>query len=224
LFRAALMLLLSANAAQTLSAQNTGSLSGQATDKNSQLPLERVAVQVEGTEFRTQTAADGSYRITGILPGSYNVKFSFKGYQELIRYNIAVTSGNENVVNAELEPEVVEVQTVTIRGTRRTAKAATLETPLSVQRLTTEEIKSNPGGNFDISRVIQSLPGVGGTAGSVGGYRNDIIIRGGAPNENVFYLDGIEVPIINHFATQGAVCFSLNKRTATPTDYKATLG
>jgi TonB-dependent Receptor Plug Domain len=52
--------------------------------------------------------------------------------------------------------------------------------------------------------VIQALPGVSGTAGSVGGFRNDIIIRGGAPNENVYYIDGIEIPVINHFATQGS--------------------
>ncbi|MEO5999829.1 MAG: TonB-dependent receptor plug domain-containing protein, partial [Chitinophagaceae bacterium] len=84
-----------------------------------------------------------------------------------------------------------------------TAAAATIESPLSVQRLTTEEIRSNPGGNFDISKVIQSLPGVGGGVGG-GGFRNDIIIRGGAPNENVFYLDGIEIPVINHFQTQGS--------------------
>ena len=92
---------------------------------------------------------------------------------------------------------------VVIKANKRTARAATLETPLSVQRLTSEEIKSNPGGNFDISKVIQTLPGVGG--GQQGGsFRNDIIIRGGAPNENVFYLDGIEVPVINHFQTQGS--------------------
>ena len=90
-----------------------------------------------------------------------------------------------------------------IKANKRTVRAATLETPLSVQRLTSEEIKSNPGGNFDISKVIQTLPGVGG--GPQGGsFRNDIIIRGGAPNENVFYLDGIEVPVINHFQTQGS--------------------
>jgi hypothetical protein len=203
-FRSLLFSLGIFRAAGTVAAQNTGSISGQASDKNTQLLLDQVTVTLEGTSFSTKTENGGNYRISGIMPGSYNVRFVFKGYQELIRYNIVITSGNENVVNAELEPEVVEVQTVTIRGTRRSAKAATLETPLSVQRLTTEEIKSNPGGNFDISRVIQSLPGVGGTAGSVGGYRNDIIIRGGAPNENVFYLDGIEVPVINHFATQGS--------------------
>ena len=58
-----------------------------------------------------------------------------------------------------------------------------------------------PGGNNDIAKVVQSLPGV---QGSIGGFRNDVIIRGGAPNENVYYLDGIEIPNINHFSTQGS--------------------
>ncbi|UOQ71968.1 hypothetical protein [Hymenobacter cellulosilyticus] len=46
----------------------------------------------------------------------------------------------------------------------RAIRVATAETPLSVQRLNTEEIKTYPGGNFDISKVVQSLPGVGGAA------------------------------------------------------------
>ena len=75
-------------------------------------------------------------------------------------------------------------------------------TPISVQKLTSQEIKSNPGGNFDVSKVVQTLPGVGLSNGV--GERNDIIIRGGAPNENVYYLDGIEIPVLNHFQTQGS--------------------
>ena len=75
-------------------------------------------------------------------------------------------------------------------------------TPMSVQKLTSVEIESNPGGNFDVSKVVQTLPGVGGSGG--GAQRNDIIIRGGAPNENVYYLDGIEIPVLNHFQTQGS--------------------
>ncbi|WP_118196510.1 TonB-dependent receptor plug domain-containing protein [Albibacterium indicum] len=71
-----------------------------------------------------------------------------------------------------------------------------------LQQLTSEEIKSSPGGNFDVSKVVQTLPGVGVSNGT--GDRNDIIIRGGAPDENVYYLDGIEIPILNHFQTQGS--------------------
>jgi hypothetical protein len=125
------------------------------------------------------------------------------GYKPQTLFNIVLNAGNENNYTIEMEPAAVTEAVVTVRANKRTARAATLETPLSVQRLTTEEIKSNPGGNFDISKVIQTLPGVGGGQ-SGGGFRNDIIIRGGAPNENVFYLDGIEIPVINHFQTQGS--------------------
>src|SRR5690606_3258830 len=113
-----------------------------------------------------------------------------------------LTTGNVNTINFELEEEQTTLSEIVVEG-RVTADAATIETPLSIQRLTTEEIRSNPGGNFDISRVIQALPGVGG-ATATASFRNDIIVRGGAPNENVYYLDGIEVPVINHFSTQGS--------------------
>ena len=43
-----------------------------------------------------------------------------------------------------------------------------------------------------------------GVAFSPIGYRNDLIVRGGGPSENRFYLDGVEIPNINHFSTQGA--------------------
>lgn len=102
-----------------------------------------------------------------------------------------VTTGNENTFTIELEPAIKGLDSVVVSARKNSAKASSLETPLSVQRLTVEEIKRNPGGNFDISRVLQSLPGVGGGIAG-GGFRNDIIIRGGAPSENVYYLDGIE--------------------------------
>ena len=76
----------------------------------------------------------------------------------------------------------------------------TRESPVSLNKIYTSEIETNPGSNRDISRVIQSFPGVGSTVS----FRNDIIIRGGGPNESKFYLDDIEIPNINHFGTQGA--------------------
>jgi hypothetical protein len=184
-------------------AQQTGSVTGSVVDKSSQLPLVAVTVQVDGTTLATVTDSLGRFRIGGIPVKTYNISASRVGYKTATIYNSVVNSGNENTYVIELEPVTASLGEVVVRTNRRTARAATLETPLSVQRLTTEEIKSNPGGNFDISKVIQTLPGVGGGAGG-GTFRNDIIIRGGAPNENVFYLDGIEVPVINHFQTQGS--------------------
>jgi len=186
-----------------LLAQNTGFLSGTVTDRNNQQPLAGISVLLKPGNVGAATDSTGGFRFKNIAPGSYSLTISGVGYQQKLLTNLVVTSGNENLVSIELENAVNDLSNVVVNGRRNTAKASTLESPLSVQRLTIEDIKANPGGNFDISKVIQSLPGVGGGVGG-GGFRNDIIIRGGAPSENVFYLDGIEVPIINHFSTQGS--------------------
>ena len=183
-------------------AQNSGSITGFVVDRSTQQPLEGASVKLDGSVKGTFADSLGKFRITNIPVSSYNLEISKVGYKTIILYNIVITSGNENSYSIEMEQVSTSLAEVVIKTNKRTVRAATLETPLSVQRLTSEEIKSNPGGNFDISKVIQTLPGVGG--GQQGGsFRNDIIIRGGAPNENVFYLDGIEVPVINHFSNTG---------------------
>ena len=187
----------------TTTAQNNGRLSGVVVDKLTQKILPNVSVSIEGIAKGAIADTNGIFRIIGIPLKTYNIIFSLVGYKKQILFNVVINAGNENNFNIELEQSGGALTEVLVKTNKRTARAATLETPLSVQRLTTEEIKSNPGGNFDISKVIQSLPGVGGGAGG-GGFRNDIIIRGGAPSENVFYLDGIEMPVINHFQTQGS--------------------
>lgn len=75
------------------------------------------------------------------------------------------------------------------------------ESPVSLRVIGLQEIEKAPGANRNISKVVQNYPGV---AFSPIGYRNDLIVRGGGPSENRFYLDGVEIPNINHFSTQGA--------------------
>ena len=188
---------------QFLSAQNTGSITGFVVDKSTQQPLEGASVKLDGTTMGIIADSVGKFRIANIPLKTYNLEISKVGYKTFTLYNVVINSGNENSYNIELEQSATTLSEVVIKANKRSVRAATLETPLSVQRLTAEEIKTNPGGNFDISKVIQTLPGVGGGAQG-GSFRNDIIIRGGAPNENVFYLDGIEIPVINHFQTQGS--------------------
>lgn len=184
-------------------AQNTGTLTGTVKDKLTQEALIGVTLRLEGADLGTVTDIEGKFRIAGIPPRSYNVVASYLGYSPQTKYNVVITTGNANQLNFELEPDSKTLGEVVV-AENRSVRIATVETPLSVQNLSVEEIKSNPGGNFDISRVVQALPGVGGVAGTGAGFRNDLIIRGGGPSENVFYLDGVEIPVINHFTTQGA--------------------
>ena len=188
--------------AVSVSAQKTGSISGTILQKSNQQSLSGANINLAGTNLTTAADSNGRFRLLNIPVKTYNLLVSAVGFKTFTLYNIVVNSGNENVFSIELEQEASDLGEVIIKSNKRSVRAATLETPLSVQRLTAEEIRSNPGGNFDISKVIQTLPGVGGGQGG-GTFRNDIIIRGGASNENVFYLDGIEIPVINHFQTQG---------------------
>ena len=181
----------------------TGIVQGTIRDKNTQEALLGISVGLEGTSFGAISDANGNFKISGIPVGSYNLRASFLGYKPTVLYNLNITSGNAQIISIELEEERKNLKEVEITFDKnRSASPVDMITPLSVQSLTTEEIRSNPGGNFDISRVVQALPGVAGAAAA--SFRNDIIIRGGAPNENVFYLDGIEIPVINHFQTQGS--------------------
>lgn len=176
----------------------TGSFSGSVSDAKTQESLAGATVQIEGTALGAVTDASGRYMISGIPPGSYNVTASFLGYQRKTQFNVIVRSEGNIDINFRLRVSVSELNEVVVTPN---PFLKTEETPLSIQKLSQVEIASYPGSNNDIAKVVQSLPGV---SNSIGGFRNDVIIRGGAPNENVYYLDGIEVPTINHFSTQGS--------------------
>ncbi len=180
-----------------LQAQNTGQLSGFVTDARTQEPLVGVTIRVNDTELGGVTDIQGYYQIKNIPAQTYNVTASYVGYQPLTRYNVVVRSGGNPDLNFELSESVDELGEIVVEAS---PFEKLTETPNSIQRLSQEEIATYPGGNNDIAKVVQSLPGVSGSVG----FRNDVIIRGGAPNENVYYLDGVEIPNINHFATQGS--------------------
>lgn len=184
-------------------AAQKASIYGSVIDKNKQSPLVGITIQLNPGSQSTLSDTSGNFNFNNIEPGTYNLLLSGIGFEEKLLSNIVITTGNVTTLSVELDAVATELGNVTVTSRRNSVRATTLESPLSIQRLTTEEIRANPGGNFDISKVIQSLPGVGGGIGG-GSFRNDIIIRGGSPSENVFYLDGIEVPVINHFSTQGS--------------------
>jgi hypothetical protein len=140
---------------------------------------------------------DGSYEIRGISPGIYSFKASCPGFKDQIINEILVTNARSIELDFNLDFILKDQKEVIINGNRFLRN---VESPVSLKTLNSTEIERLPGANRDVSRVIAALPGVASRAT----FRNDIIIRGGSPGENKFYLDGIEVPNINHFATQGS--------------------
>jgi len=180
--------------------QIIGNINGTVRDQNTQGYIVGATVHLEGAErLTTATDENGAFEIKAPV-GRYSLTVEIMGYEAVTLYNININSGNAQIVQIEMLGKSRELDEVVV-GPSRSARATDMITPLATQKLTAEEIKVNPGGNFDVSKVIQVLPGV---AGGTTANRNDIIVRGGGPSENVYYLDGIEIPVLNHFQTQGA--------------------
>lgn len=182
---------------QILAQNPTGEIRGYVYDETGE-PLFGASVIIEGIQKGSTTDENGVFIIENIIPGSYNITASFLGYESKTQFNINVKSIGNQPLTFSLKESAKKLETVVITNNQVSRPK---ETPLSFQRLSAVEIATYPGGNNDVVRVAQSLPGV---SPSVGGFRNDLIIRGGAPNETVYYLDGVEIPNINHFSTQGS--------------------
>ncbi len=179
-------------------AQVFGELTGTVIDETG-TPILGASVLLENTTKGAQTDFDGNFRITEIEPNSYNLIVSYLGFETQTQYNIIVKSKGNQAYDFTLKEAAEALEEVVVTNANKISRPR--ETPLSTQTLSAVEIATYPGSNNDVVQVAQTLPGV---SPSIGGFRNDLIIRGGAPNETVYYLDGMEVPNINHFSTQGS--------------------
>ena len=166
-------------------------------DKSTRQPLEFVNVLVVGLGIGASTDANGNFLITQVPPGIYRLQASFLGYKTELTPEYRVNHVTP-YVQIELEEENASLNEVVVTAS---PFQKVPESPVSLRVIGLQEIEKAPGANRDISKVVQNYPGV---AFSPIGYRNDLIVRGGGPSENRFYLDGVEIPNINHFSTQGA--------------------
>ena len=174
-----------------------GTVKGKIVDAKTNKPLEFASVLIQGTTIGSTTDLDGNYIFTGIEPGFKRLVVSLIGYQSTVSPEFQVQGNQTTFIDISVLESAVQLKEVTVRQTVQPKK---IDSPVSLLTVGVQEIEKTAGANRDVSKVIQTLPGVGVTDPN----RNDLIVRGGGPSENVFYLDGIEIPVINHFATQGS--------------------
>jgi hypothetical protein len=176
-----------------------GIVRGKTVNLTNNQALEGVKILIIELSTGTISDAEGNYEFTKLPPGIYTFRATATGYKPAFQNEITVTNARSITLDFSLEELVSgkESEEVVVKGPKFQRNT---ESPVSLKTLNATEIERLPGANRDVSKVIAALPGVASRAT----FRNDIIIRGGSPGENKFYLDGIEVPNINHFATQGS--------------------
>jgi hypothetical protein len=175
----------------------TNNIEGRIYNAKNNEPLPFVNVVIFGTNIGVTSDIDGKFNFTGVKPGFVKLEASFVGFEKIVTSEFMVTNSKHAFIEIGMNELVVNLKQVEIKE-KPFEKSS--ETPLSMQKIGIQEIEKSAGGNRDISKIIQSLPGVGSTLA----FRNDVIVRGGSPSENKFYLDDVEIPNLNHFATQGA--------------------
>mgnify|MGYP001255458975 FL=1 len=182
--------------AGSLYAQN-GSIKGRVYNVKNNDPIPFTNLIISGTNIGATSDIDGNFSFTGLNPGYIKLEASSIGFEKVMTEEILIT--NAKTASIDIAMKEVGVQIAGVEITAATFKRVE-ESPVSLKSLGIAQIEKSPGSNRDISKVIQSLPGVSSSVS----FRNDIIVRGGGPSENRFLLDGIEIPNLNHFATQGA--------------------
>ena len=180
LYYTLLVLLLSVT---TLLAQQ-GTVEGRVYSMKSNNPLELATVRVQGSNLSARTDSVGRFVISGVNPGFIRLIVTMLGYETTTSAEVQVVGNQASFIDIALEEESTNLAEVVVRPRVRFKRA---ESPLSIQTLGLKQIEKSAGANRDISKLIQRLPGVGATDPN----RNDLIVRGGGPSENVFYLDGI---------------------------------
>ena len=181
----------------TFAQPGKGEIRGKIYNAKNNEPVPFANVVIWQTTIGSVSNFEGEFKFTGLEPGYVKLQISSVGYETYITESFMVTNAKPAYLEIPLKEKTEQLDQVVIKASPfRLDK----ESPVSLRRIGVEQIEKSPGANRDISRVIQTFPGVASSAS----FRNDVIVRGGGPSENSFYLDEVEIPNINHFATQGA--------------------
>jgi hypothetical protein len=171
----------------SLSFAQSGAVNGFVRDASDGEPLAYCNVYLDKTEYGSATNDKGYFYIGHVPAGNYDLVASFVGYRNETR-TLSVGPNQVVNVNLELSPGAIEQREVKVTADRARFER---EVEVSAVRLETKQLQFIPkvGGEVDLFRTIQLLPGVIATSD----FSNRLYIRGGSPDQNLILLDGITV-------------------------------
>src|SRR5262245_45872977 len=180
----------------TASVQDTtgvGALSGSVVDASG-TPIAFATICVATTTQCVMADGRGAFRLENLRPREYALEVTPPGETPLPVGRFDVRAGVDQRLEITLPARDRFETTVTVIAP---STAAPPEVKTSVHLISSREIFRAAGARQDVSRYVQTVPGV--VIGS-DDFRNDIIVRGGSPLENLFIIDNVEIPNINTFA------------------------
>ncbi|MBI1939215.1 MAG: TonB-dependent receptor [Ignavibacteriales bacterium] len=174
-----------------------GTIKGKVLDSEGLFPLIGVNISVKDKNIGTASDLYGKYELSKLPIGSYTLIFSYIGYEKVTKTDIIVRPDKITFLDVTMRQSSIEMNDVVVNA----GYFANIDAqPASVVSFSSEEIRRAPGGAGDVSRIIFGLPSLA----KLNDQKNSLIVRGGSPMENAFFVDNIEIPNINHYGTQGS--------------------
>jgi outer membrane receptor protein involved in Fe transport len=177
--------------------QPAGVIKGRVIDMETKTPLAGAAVSIVGTGLKTVTDPTGAFALEGVPFGYYTVSFELEEYYPDAPTDVIVRAGRATFLNVEL---------LRLRAVSEEIKVVADDFPAAPAAQTSrtefkaEELRRDAASGGDISRALYVVPGIAKADEEA----TDLIVRGGSPAENGFWIDNIFIPNINHFPQQGA--------------------
>lgn len=175
----------------------TGTITGAVEDAITQGPVVGATIQVVDLKKGAISRSNGKFTINAVPAGVRSLRVTAVGFEPAVLSDIVVSPGKPVTVTVRLTQVAVDLKEAVVVAE---AFRSDVQTVTSTNLLSSEEVRRAPGVQEDVIRAVALLPGVAVTAAG----RNDLAVRGGAPFENLFLVDNIEVPNINHFGSQGS--------------------
>lgn len=179
----------------------TGIIKGLVVDKQSELALEGVTIELLESEPAVGVTSDeeGYYRLENVPLGRQSIRISYVGFETVTIPNIVVTSGKDVIVNISLVESFDTLDEIVITSKKRKDRPVNSLAAISARQFGLEEVTRYSGGRGDVGRLAANFAGVSSPDDS----RNDIVIRGNSPVGLLWRLEGIPIPSPNHFSAFG---------------------
>jgi hypothetical protein len=171
--------------------QNTGSIMGTVFEKETKNTIPGAIITVENslgvTGYGMHTDVDGRYRINGVEPGVYNVRFKFVGRNELLKTQVQVTPEKITFVDAELQEETRFGKTLVIEEQKIPLIDKNGGTLITLTSKEMTHLPSAHGGNIKniVAGMISDV--------KTGDRGEELYFRGSRAGSVVYYIDGVKV-------------------------------
>lgn len=153
-------------------------------------------IVLEGTARGTITDEEGRFLLSGIPVGRYNLQVLYIGYHPVVIPELLVGSGKEVYLDIGMETRIAKLKEITVKPTTRKDRPVNSLALASARTFSVEEASRYAGAMNDPGRMAGNFAGVTTAGANV----NAIVVRGNAPKNLSWRLEGVDIPVPSHFS------------------------